>query len=90
MPLLPYTGVESVNLFNTTDLFEEKAMFLVINSIIVLANNVKSKPWYTGPIIADTSKVRLSRISLIRWPLCFLRPCTPRSRPPTIGKVSVV
>lgn len=67
-----------MNLFNTTDLFEEKAMFLVplpplewtllpprthpllpqvINSIIVLANNVKSKPWYTGPIIADTSKV---------------------------------
>jgi len=49
-------GVHQSDLFNTVDLFEEKNLSLVINSIIVLGNLMNKQEYYNGPRIQDSSK----------------------------------
>ncbi|KAH3759829.1 rho guanine nucleotide exchange factor 17 [Pelomyxa schiedti] len=51
-------GMTSSDMFNTPDLYEEKDIPLVINSLHTLAQMMARTKSYAGPIMKDTSHVR--------------------------------
>ncbi len=46
-------GMRQIDLFDTTDLFDNKNLNAVLNHIVTLASRCAKRPGYTGPVLED-------------------------------------